>query len=212
MDRASPDRTSRRPAAPATPEAASGARPFSVRRAEPAAMRASICASVPFSVASAVMVAAGMARPGPLLARSPFAARCTLPAGRADRAGDPRISGDRPVGRIGRRNRRRDIGRQVAQRRGQIERRPRPTGHVEHRLAHAQAQPVDRHAVAEADPNRREQVHRHASQSPCSDATLTRARSGIDRRSRAYPPRRALQIRQGGRQLHRQSHQPDPSP
>ncbi len=65
------------------PAALSGARPLTLIRDPPALMWASIRASVPARSASAVMVAGGMARPGPLRSRRPVAAMLTLPVGRA---------------------------------------------------------------------------------------------------------------------------------
>ena len=48
--------------------------------------------------ASAVMVAGGIARAGPLRSRRPVAARLILPVGRAGGAGDPRVRLDRAIG------------------------------------------------------------------------------------------------------------------
>ncbi len=106
------------------PVAESGTEPVADRRVEPAVRWVSSRALVPCSVAFATRLAGGNACPGPRRMRTRSAVRRTVPSGLAGVPVRANIGGDRAIGGQGWIGDRADIGWQVAQGGGEIERGP----------------------------------------------------------------------------------------
>ena len=117
----------------------------------------------PASVALAVSAAAGSPAAGPVRRRMPVAASRSVPVGRAGVPASLRIRLQLSLGLAGPGRRSpSELGGDVAQRGGQVERRAGPPRHLQHRLAQAEPQPVHRHPAGERQPRRGQQPQRLA--------------------------------------------------